>query len=250
MSDVLEVSDTVTPLRAMQKSDGIKLEPSWKAHLLPEFSKEYMQALRVFLQTEKKANKKIYPKGENTFKAFELTPFDQVKVVILGQDPYHQPGQAHGLSFSVPVGVPPPPSLKNIYKELETDVGLDSSQFSHGFLESWAKQGVLLLNAVLTVEDSKAGAHQGRGWEIFTDKVIEVLNREKSHVVFILWGSYAQKKGQFIDRQKHYVIESAHPSPLSSYRGFFGSRPFSKTNQYLKQHHMTEVNWELGAINP
>jgi uracil-DNA glycosylase len=233
---------------ASDPTDAIKLEPSWKAHLLPEFSKDYMHILKAFLQAEKKANKKIYPKGENIFKAFELTPFDQVKVVILGQDPYHQPGQAHGLSFSVPVGITPPPSLKNIYKELETDLGINCSQVSHGFLESWAKQGVLLLNAVLTVEDSKAAAHQGRGWEIFTDKVIEVLNQEKEHLVFILWGSYAQKKGQFIDRKKHYVIESVHPSPLSSYRGFFGSRPFSKANQYLKQHGIAEIDWRLTHI--
>ena len=223
--------------------DTIKLEPSWQKHLLPEFSKEYMRALKEFLQAEKNANKKIYPKSSEIFKAFDLTPFDQVKVVILGQDPYHQPNQAHGLCFSVQPGVKAPPSLKNIYKELVTDVGLDLSTVSHGCLEGWAKQGVLLLNAVLTVEDSKAAAHQGRGWEVFTDKVIEVLNKEKEHLVFILWGSYAQKKGQFIDRKKHYVIESVHPSPLSSHRGFFGSRPFSKANDYLISQGILPINW-------
>lgn len=231
------------------KTDTIKLESSWKEHLLPEFSKPYMQSLKVFLQAEKQANKKIYPKGSEIFKAFELTPFDQVKVVILGQDPYHQINQAHGLCFSVRPGVTPPPSLRNIYKELEADLGLNCSSISHGCLESWAKQGVLLLNAVLTVEDSRAAAHQGRGWETFTDKVIEVLNQEKEHLVFILWGSYAQKKGAFIDEQKHFVIRSVHPSPLSSHRGFLGSKPFSKTNQYLKQQGIPEIDWALKPIH-
>ncbi len=225
------------------QSDPIRLEATWKTHLLSEFSKDYMRSLKAFLQTEKQANKKIYPKGSEIFKAFELTPFDQVKVVILGQDPYHQVNQAQGLCFSVKPGIPLPPSLKNIYHELETDLGLDFSEVSQGSLVSWAKQGVLLLNAVLTVEDSKAAAHQGRGWEIFTDKVIDVLNREKEHLVFILWGSYAQKKCAFIDREKHCVIESVHPSPLSAYRGFFGSRPFSKTNAYLKLHGIKEIDW-------
>ncbi len=224
--------------------DNIKLEPQWKSKLSAEFVKPYMQKLRAFLIQEKGLQKKIYPKGSDIFNAFALTPFDQVKVVILGQDPYHQPHQAHGLSFSVPKGVAIPPSLRNIYKEIHSDLGLHFTDIDHGCLESWAKQGVLLLNAVLTVEDSKAAAHQGRGWEIFTDKVIEVLNQEKEHLVFILWGAYAQKKGQFIDRQKHRVIESPHPSPLSAHRGFLGSRPFSQTNEYLREHGISEINWK------
>jgi uracil-DNA glycosylase len=226
-------------------TDTVKLEPTWKSRLLPEFMKPYMQALRAFLQEEKQASKQIYPKGSEIFKAFELTPFDQVKVVILGQDPYHQENQAHGLCFSVRPGIPIPPSLRNIYKELETDLGLDFSHVTHGCLEPWANQGVLLLNAVLTVEDSKAGAHQGRGWETFTDRVIDLLNREKENLVFILWGSYAQKKGEFIDTERHLVIRSPHPSPLSAHRGFLGSRPFSQTNDYLIAHGKTPINWQI-----
>lgn len=212
-------------------ADNINLEPSWKKRLLPEFSKPYMLSLRAFLREQMDAKKIIYPPAQDIFAAFRETPFDQVRVVILGQDPYHGPGQAHGLSFSVPKGVPPPPSLVNIYKELESD--LEMPKPSHGNLLSWAHQGVLLLNSVLTVEAGRAGSHQNRGWEIFTDRVIEVLSDEREHLVFILWGAYAQKKGAKIDRNKHLVIESPHPSPLSSYRGFFGSKPFSKTKRYL-----------------
>ncbi len=209
----------------------IKLEESWKARLLPEFSKEYMLSLRAFLQKERAAKKIIYPKPSDIFAAFRETPFEKVRVVILGQDPYHGPGQAHGLSFSVPRGVPPPPSLLNIFKELESDLGIKRP--THGNLLPWAQQGILLLNSVMTVESGRAGSHQNRGWELFTDKVIEVLSEEREHLVFILWGAYAQKKGAKIDRKKHLVLESVHPSPLSAYRGFFGSRVFSKARMYL-----------------
>ena len=224
-----------------EEGENIKLEPSWKEKLLPEFSKPYMQDLKNFLLNQKNLGKKIYPKNSEIFKAFELTPFDQVKIIIIGQDPYHQPNQAHGLCFSVNHGIDVPPSLQNIYKELEQDLAIKIP--THGSLESWARQGVLLLNSVLTVEDSKAAAHQGQGWEIFTDKVIEILNQEKSHLVFILWGAYAQKKGALINKEKHLIIKSVHPSPLSAYRGFFGSRPFSRANHYLKYHGILEVNW-------
>jgi uracil-DNA glycosylase len=229
-----------------ESSNTPKIEASWLARLRPEFEKPYMNELRQFLRTQYKAGKKIYPQKENYFAAFNLTPFDQVKVVILGQDPYHGPGQAHGLCFSVQPGVPSPPSLANIYKEMKNDLALEP--VNHGYLESWAKQGVLLLNSVLTVEGGKAAAHQGKGWELFTDEVIRQLNEQREHIVFILWGSYAQKKAAFVDRKKHFVIESPHPSPLSSHRGFFGSKPFSKANAYLKSHGIAPVNWQLPAV--
>ena len=187
-----------------------------------------MKKLKAFLKTQQESEKKIYPKGDQYFAALNMTPFEKVKVVIIGQDPYHGPGQAHGLSFSVQEGVRFPPSLQNIFKELQTDVGVEKPK--SGNLHKWAEQGVLLLNAVLTVEEGKANAHQGKGWELFTDRVIHALNEEREHLVFILWGSYAQKKGAFIDRNKHLVIESVHPSPLSSHRGFLVSKPFSKKN--------------------
>lgn len=224
-------------------SDKIQLEPSWKAKLQDEFEKPYMKELREFLLEEKRKGKVIYPPGPEIFNAFNLTPFDKVKVVIIGQDPYHGPDQAHGLCFSVKQGVQAPPSLKNVYKELHDDCGIDIP--SHGNLESWAKQGVLLLNAVLTVEQAKAAAHQGKGWETFTDKVIELLNAQKEHVVFMLWGAYAQKKGQMIDRKRHMVLRSTHPSPLSAHRGFLGSRHFSKANSYLERHGVQPVSWAL-----
>ena len=224
----------------------IKLEESWKKVLQPEFTKEYMQVLRQFLQAEKASGKQIYPKGSEYFRAMDLTPFDQVKVVILGQDPYHGPGQAHGLSFSVQPEVRIPPSLVNMYKELKDDLGIAPA--SHGFLEHWAKQGVLLLNAVLTVEHKQAASHQGRGWEEFTDRIIAELNAHRERIVFILWGSYAQKKGRFIDTNKHLVLKSVHPSPLSAYRGFFGSKPFSKTNGYLATHGLSPIDWQLPAL--
>ncbi len=222
-------------------NSGGQLAPSWQVHLATEFSKPYMQALKSFLLAEKNQHKCIYPKGGEYFKAFELTPFESVKVVILGQDPYHGPGQAHGLSFSVPPGVDIPPSLRNIYQELASDLQLVPPKT--GDLSAWAKQGVLLLNSVLTVEGGLAGSHQGRGWEQFTDQTIAALNENREHLVFVLWGSYAKNKGQFIDRSKHLVLESPHPSPLSAHRGFFGSRPFSRANEYLKSHQIEPIHW-------
>ncbi len=221
----------------------IKLESSWKQRIEAEFDKDYMKKLKTFLKSELDTKKSIYPKGEQYFAAMNLTPFEKVKVVIIGQDPYHGPGQAHGLSFSVQDGVPFPPSLQNIFKELNNDLGIEKPKT--GNLQKWAEQGVLLLNAVLTVESGKAASHQGKGWEFFTDSIIHALNNEKENLVFILWGSYAQKKGAFIDRKKHLVLESVHPSPLSSHRGFFGSKPFSKTNAYLKAHNKTPIDWSL-----
>jgi len=220
--------------------------PSWQKVLEEEFSTPYMQALKIFLRAEKDAQKIIYPQSSNWFHALETTAIDNVKVVILGQDPYHQAGQAHGLCFSVLPGVKTPPSLVNIYKELETDLGIPPA--NHGYLESWAKQGVLLLNAVLTVQDSKANAHQGKGWEQFTDKIIEIVNKECEHVVFLLWGSYSQKKGGIIDSSRHCVLKAPHPSPLSAYRGFFGCQHFSQANKYLQLHKKSTIDWQLPAL--
>ena len=217
--------------------------PSWREVLAPEFEKPYMQELLEFLEKRRTEGAVIYPDSDHWFHALEMTPLDQVKVIILGQDPYHQSGQAHGLSFSVKPGVKVPPSLRNIYKELAADVGFNIP--NHGYLEPWAKQGVLLLNAVLTVEDSAANAHQGRGWEQFTDKIIELVNEHCSHSVFILWGSYAQKKGAMVDQERHLVINSAHPSPLSAHRGFLGSQPFSRVNQWLISQGQTAIDWQL-----
>lgn len=217
--------------------------PSWQQALNDEFSAPYMLELKQFLRAEKDNHKVIYPHSSNWFHALETTPLDQVKVVILGQDPYHQPGQAHGLCFSVKPGVKTPPSLVNIYKELDNDLGIKPVQ--HGYLESWARQGVLLLNAVLTVEDSQANAHQGKGWEQFTDKVISIINEQSDNVVFMLWGSYAQKKGSVIDSQKHLVLKAPHPSPLSAHRGFLGCKHFSQANVYLQQHGASPINWQL-----
>lgn len=221
----------------------IKLHPSWLSHLKDEFEKPYMQSLRQFLKTELKNGKIIYPKPSEYFAAFDYAHFDRVRVVILGQDPYHGPGQAHGLCFSVQPDVPPPPSLVNIFKELESDLGLARSK--SGSLIKWAEQGVLLLNAVLTVEDGKAASHQGKGWEQFTDRVIQVLNEKKTGLVFVLWGAYAQKKAAFVDRRSHFVIESPHPSPLSAHRGFFGTKPFSRINHYLTQKGERPIDWSL-----
>lgn len=219
--------------------------PDWQPHLLAEFEQPYMQKLKQFLQSEKQQRKVIYPHSENWFHALDTTPLEEVKVVILGQDPYHQPGQAHGLCFSVQPGVKPPPSLVNIFKELHSDLGVETPP--HGYLERWAKNGVLLLNAVLTVEQNQANAHQGKGWELFTDKVIETINRERENVVFMLWGSYAQKKGAIIDTRRHCVLKAPHPSPLSAHRGFFGCRHFSKANEFLQQHGIAPVDWSLPA---
>ena len=219
----------------------IKLEPYWKAALQEEIQKPYMRDLRTFLLNELRAQKKIYPQPTEYFAAFNLTPLDKVKVVILGQDPYHGPNQAHGLCFSVREGVAIPPSLVNIFTELKNDLGIEKPEY--GSLTGWAKQGVLLLNATLTVEAGKAGSHQNKGWEEFTDFAIQYLNQHREHIVFMLWGSFAQKKGAFIDRQRHLVLEAPHPSPLSAHRGFLGSRHFSKANEYLKKHGVAPVDW-------
>ena len=219
----------------------VKIEPSWKKVLEKEFSEKYFQDLVKFVKQEYN-NSTIYPPAKFIFNAFELTPFDKVKVVILGQDPYHGPNQANGLAFSVNNGIKLPPSLVNIYKEIENDLGIKTIN-KRGCLDSWAKQGVLLLNATLTVRANQAGSHQNKGWEEFTDSVIKLLSDKKENLVFILWGNYAQKKGVVIDENKHLVIKSAHPSPLSAYNGFFGSKPFSQTNSYLIFSNQEPINW-------
>lgn len=223
-----------------------QLEASWLAQLKDEFDQPYMTELRAFLRQEKDQRKTIYPKGSEFFAAFDAAPFENVKVVILGQDPYHGPGQAHGLCFSVRPGVPAPPSLVNIYKELYSDLGIERA--NHGYLQSWADQGVLLLNSVLSVEAAQAASHQGKGWEQFTDQVIARLNEKRSGVVFLLWGSYAQKKGQFIDTERHLVLKAPHPSPLAAHRGFFGCKHFSATNEYLRENGQSEIDWSLPNI--
>ena len=221
----------------------IALEDSWLSQLEPEFAEPYMQELKGFLTAERNAGKTIYPRGSEYFAALNTTPLHQVKVVILGQDPYHGPDQAHGLCFSVRKGVRLPPSLVNIYKEIMRDLSLPGEHFTHGDLTGWAEQGVLLLNSVLTVEKHKAASHQGKGWETFTDRVIEVLAREREGIVFMLWGSYAQKKGAVIDPERHLVLKSPHPSPLSAHRGFFGCGHFSRCNDYLERRGITPINW-------
>lgn len=225
----------------------ITLEESWKVALANEFASPYMANLKAFLQAEKAAGAVVYPKGAEYFNALNLTPLDQVKVVILGQDPYHGPGQAHGLCFSVRPGVRLPPSLVNIYKELQSDLGIEPAR--HGFLESWAQQGVLLLNSVLTVRAGQAASHQGHGWEKFTDAVIERVNARETPVVFLLWGSYAQKKASFVDSSRHLVLKTVHPSPLSAHNGFFGCRHFSKANDFLKAHGIEPIDWRLPALH-
>lgn len=222
---------------------NFQLEKSWKPYLAQELDKPYMQELFSFLEMEKKSGKEVHPDEEQILEAFRLTPFSEVKVVLLGQDPYHGPGQAHGLCFSVNKDVKIPPSLVNIFKELKDDLGITIPP--HGCLESWARQGVLLLNNVLTVETGKAGSHHQKGWEKFTDKVIEVLNGEKENLVFILWGNPAQKKASKVDEKKHLILKSVHPSPLSVYRGFMGSKPFSQTNAYLKKKGLKEIDWRI-----
>jgi len=223
----------------------VKIGESWKAPLAAEFSSPYMAELKRFLLEQKQEGRRIFPKGAEYFRALDLTPLDEVRVVILGQDPYHGEGQAHGLCFSVQAGIRIPPSLVNIYKELESDLGIAPAR--HGFLEHWARQGVLLLNSVLTVEMGRAASHQGRGWERFTDAVIRAVNEQEKPVVFILWGSYAQKKAAFVDRSRHLVLRSPHPSPLSAHNGFFGTRPFSKANEFLVKHGRTPIDWQLPA---
>ncbi len=227
--------------------DRVQLRSSWKKKIGSEFEQEYMQKLRQFLIEEKQAGKIIYPPGNDIFNAMNLTPFAEVKVVIIGQDPYHGPGQAHGLCFSVLPGVTPPPSLKNIFKEIHTDLGIPVS--GHGYLKSWAEQGLLLINSVLTVEKNKAGSHQGKGWERFTDAIIQTLDREHSGLVFLLWGSHAHKKGAFIDKERHLILRSVHPSPLSAHRGFFGNKHFSQTNAYLQEQGKAAINWGLPLID-
>ena len=221
----------------------IKLDESWKAALQPEFDAPYMADLKAFLAAEKQAGKRIFPKGAQWFHALDATPLSKVRVVILGQDPYHGEGQAHGLCFSVQHGTRSPPSLVNIFKEMQTDLGL--SPPGHGNLDSWAAQGVLLLNSVLTVEAGLAASHQGNGWERFTDAIIAQVNALPHPVVFILWGNYAQKKAAFVDVNRHLILKSAHPSPLSAYNGFFGSKPFSKANEFLLAHGQPPVDWKL-----
>lgn len=223
--------------------DRVRLEPGWKSRLLDAFADPAMGRLRAFLVHERERGRTIYPPARNIFAALDATPFDQVKVVVLGQDPYHGPGQAHGLCFSVLPGVPVPPSLQNIFAEIERDLRI--ARPDHGCLLPWAQRGVLLLNAVLTVERGQAGSHQGKGWEGFTDQVIRRLAEERENLVFLLWGSYAQKKGQFIDARRHRVLRAPHPSPLSAHRGFIGCGHFSMANQYLAQHGMTPIDWSL-----
>ncbi|MFC1578814.1 uracil-DNA glycosylase [Pseudomonadota bacterium] len=222
---------------------GVQLEPSWLAQLEPEFALPYMAQLRSFLRAEKQAGKRIFPPGDEIFEAFAHTPLDRVKVVILGQDPYHGEGQAHGLCFSVRPGVKVPPSLQNIYREIHDELGHPIPR--HGNLTAWADQGVLLLNSVLSVECGQAASHQGRGWETFTDRVIDVVNRECESVVFMLWGSYAQRKGALIDRQRHCVLSAPHPSPLSAHRGFFGCGHFAAANEYLQAQGREPIDWSL-----
>lgn len=219
------------------------LDKSWQTQLGDEFGRDYIKDLDQFLTGRRSAGAAIYPPTEQIFTAFTHTPFDAVKVVVLGQDPYHGSGQAHGLSFSVPDGIRTPPSLRNIFTELSTDIGI--ARPDSGNLERWARGGVLLLNACLTVEDGRAGAHQGKGWEQFTDAVIARLNTGRQNLVFILWGRKAQEKGVSIDRRHHLVIESPHPSPLSAHIGFFGTKPFSQANRYLQQHGISPVDWRL-----
>tara|TARA_Y100000590_G_scaffold470400_1_gene664567 strand:- start:32685 stop:33359 length:675 start_codon:yes stop_codon:yes gene_type:complete len=223
--------------------NDVKIESSWKEQIIDEFSADYMKSLGDFLRDEKRKRKNILPPGHQIFNAFEQTKFHDVKVVILGQDPYHGPGQAHGLSFSVEHGIKPPPSLQNIYKELQSDIGISIP--SHGNLTKWANQGVLLLNSILTVERGRPGSHANLGWEIFTDRILTVLNTKKKNVVYILWGKKAQDKCEFIDDSQNLIIKSPHPSPYSANSGFFGSRPFSKANEYLKSYKVDPIKWNL-----
>ena len=238
------MAEAATPGAAATESP-LKLEASWRERVGEYLRRPDMRALAAFLRGEKAAGKRIHPDGSQIFAALEATPFDQVKVVILGQDPYHGPGQAHGLCFSVPAGVDVPPSLLNIFKELERDLGLPRP--GHGNLQAWARQGVLLLNAVLTVEGGRAGAHQGKGWEGFTDHVIQTLSRERDGLVFMLWGSYAQAKGRVIDDRRHCVLRAPHPSPLSAHRGFIGCGHFSAANRWLQGRGLAPIDWRLPA---
>jgi uracil-DNA glycosylase len=227
----------------MMPDDRIKLEPSWKARIGDYLQRDDMQALSRFLRERHAAGARIFPPARQIFAAFDATPFDAVKVVILGQDPYHGAGQAHGLCFSVLPGVPVPPSLDNMFKEIQRDLGI--ARPDHGYLVPWAQRGVLLLNSVLTVEEGRAGSHQGKGWEGFTDHVVDTLNREREGLVFLLWGAYAQAKGKVIDPRRHRVLKTTHPSPLSAHRGFLGSGHFSAANDYLSRNGQAPIDWSL-----
>ncbi|MFP6796500.1 MAG: uracil-DNA glycosylase [Pseudomonadales bacterium] len=235
-----------------EQRDRVVLESSWKAALASEFDATYLVRLRAFLIDEKRTHKTVYPAGSEIFKALDSCPLPDTRVVIIGQDPYHGPRQAHGLCFSVPQGTAPPPSLVNIFREIEDDMNDEAVPGrtrnrkimpGKGCLVPWTRQGVLLLNSVLTVVQGRAGSHQGMGWETFTDKVVDVINRDREHVVFMLWGSYAQRKGAMVNREKHYVLTAPHPSPLSAHRGFLGCRHFSKANQYLVEQRQSPVDW-------
>ncbi len=226
-------------------NDRVRLHPSWRERLAPELASPGMAALRAFLVNEKAAGTVVYPPGSLMFNALDRTPFEAVRVVILGQDPYHGPGQAHGLSFSVPRGVAIPPSLVNIYAEIQRDLGIAAPR--HGNLEAWAERGVLLLNAVLTVEAGQAASHQGRGWEAFTDRIVALLAAEREHLVFLLWGSHAQRKAAMVDPHRHLLLKAPHPSPLSAHRGFLGCGHFSACNRYLAEHGLGEIDWSLPA---
>ncbi|GAB3310355.1 uracil-DNA glycosylase [Luteimonas notoginsengisoli] len=223
--------------------DRVKLEPSWKARIGDWLQRDDMQALSGFLRERHAAGARIYPPARQMFSAFDATPFDQVKVVILGQDPYHGAGQAHGLCFSVQPGEPVPPSLDNMFKEIQRDLGI--ARPAHGCLVPWARRGVLLLNSVMSVEEGRPGSHQGKGWEGFTDHVVDTLNREREGLVFLLWGSYAQAKGKMIEQQRHRVLKTTHPSPLSAHRGFLGCGHFSATNDYLARSGKAPIDWSL-----
>lgn len=238
------LSSQKTPEEKQAILANVQMPEDWKSALADELTSDNMDKLRMFLRQEYKAGKTIYPHAPLMFNAFNLTPLSKVKVVILGQDPYHGPGQAMGLSFSVPKTIPKPPSLNNVLKEMADDIGTQYS--AHGDLTHWAQQGVLLLNASLSVEAGQAGSHQGQGWEQFTDAVIDVVNEQTEHTVFILWGSKAKSKGKFIDTERHLILTSVHPSPLAANRGgFFGTKPFSKANDYLIQHNKTPIDWQL-----
>jgi uracil-DNA glycosylase len=225
--------------------EGVKLHDSWKVPLARQFDSAYMAELKRFLVDQKAAGRRIFPKGSEYFRALDLTPLDTVRVVILGQDPYHGEGQAHGLCFSVRPGVRTPPSLVNIYKDIESDLGIRPAR--HGFLEHWARQGVLLLNSVLTVEMGRAASHQGKGWETFTDAIVRLVNEKPEPTVFLLWGAYAQRKAAFVDTTRHLVLKAPHPSPLSAHNGFFGCRHFSKANAFLEAHGVSPIDWALPA---
>ena len=243
MSELSHSQPVIANEEISEAASRIRLQPSWKPHIGDWLLRPEMQALAAFLRQEKARGARIHPAPSQFFAAFDATPFDAVKVVVLGQDPYHGPGQAHGLSFSVPPGVPVPPSLANIFAEQQRDLGI--ARPDHGCLLPWAQQGVLLLNAVLSVEEGRPGSHQGKGWEGFTDHVVDTLNREKEGLVFLLWGSYAQAKGKLIDNTRHAVLRAPHPSPLSAHRGFIGCGHFSATNRWLTGRRLQPIEWAL-----